>query len=308
MVKRAAERDLGSERLEQLVRELVNRRRGPDDELPIADTLRLAVAVEALHSAGASLDSMVAIAFRIESGIGPAAREACHGVVEAIIRSYLAVDAQSQEERERRLREQAYQHRQEALTDYLTGLANRAAFDTAMHRELARARRHSRPLSLLLLDIDDLKSINDQHLHHTGDEAIRVVAHIVARAVRASDICARLGGDEFGIAMPEAGLVQAEEAAARIRAALASFNGEHSLPLPLDLSIGIAAWDGEQTYTELFDAADRRLYAQKRRHRRAAARAGPPLAPENKAPRRSGKLPASTTPSRSRSTSTPATL
>lgn len=287
----SAHGELASAPLRDLVRELVNRRRAPDEDLPIADALRLALLVETLHGAGTPLDSMVAAVFEIEREIGAAAREACHRVAESIIRSYLAVDAHSQEKRERELRALAYQHRQEAMHDYLTGLANRAAFDTAMQRELARARRHGRPLALLLLDIDDLKGINDRYLHHTGDEAIRAVAQIVARAVRASDICARLGGDEFGVAMPEAAQGQAQEVASRIRAALVEFNRERRLPQPLELSIGLAEWDLNQPYAELFDSADKRLYAEKRRH---------------KARRRSGKLAPSAKSSPSPSTSSPA--
>lgn len=266
--------DLATAPLRELVRELVNRRRSPDDDLPIADLLRLAVLVETQHAGGATLDAMVATVFEVERDIGAAARDACHGVAEAVIRSYLTVDAHNQEKRERELRALAYQRRQEAMTDYLTGLANRAAFDSAMQRELARARRHGRALSLLLLDIDDLKGTNDRYLHHTGDEAIRAVAQIVARAVRASDICARLGGDEFGVAMPEAGVGKGQEVVARVRAALAAFNREHRLPQPLELSIGLAEWDGDQSYAELFDAADKRLYTEKRRHKRASGKLG----------------------------------
>jgi diguanylate cyclase (GGDEF)-like protein len=173
----------------------------------------------------------------------------------------------------------AFEHRREAHTDYLTGLANRSEFESAMRRELAAVNRHRRPLSLMLLDLDELKRINDRYGHHGGDEAIRIVADVIRKAVRTSDFCARLGGDEFGVAMPEAGLGQAREVANRISDALHEANLGSRIGFDLELSFGVAEWQPGQDYGDLFLVADRLLYRDKRRHqarrkRRAAGKLG----------------------------------
>jgi diguanylate cyclase (GGDEF)-like protein len=172
----------------------------------------------------------------------------------------------------------AFEHRREAHTDYLTGLANRSEFETSVRRELAAVNRHGRPLSLMLMDLDELKKINDRFGHHAGDEAILLVAQVIRKAVRTSDISARLGGDEFGIAMPDAGLGHAGEVVTRILDALHEQNLSGATLHSLELSFGLAEWQPGQDYTELFEVADRNLYRDKRRHvaRRArqAAQAG----------------------------------
>ena len=160
----------------------------------------------------------------------------------------------------------AFEHRREAHTDYLTGLANRSEFETAVRRELAAVSRHGRPLSLLLMDLDLLKKINDRFGHHSGDEAILAVAHVIRKAVRTSDISARLGGDEFGIAMPEAGMSHAAEVVTRIQAALREQSLTGAAPHELELSFGLAELQSGQDYTDLFEIADRNLYRDKRRH------------------------------------------
>src|SRR5438552_18303550 len=109
----------------------------------------------------------------------------------------------------------AHQHTREARTDYLTGLANRPEFERAIDRAVAASERHKRRLALMMIDLDNLKQINDEHGHHVGDEAIRVLAHELQRAVRATDTCGRLGGDEFGVAMPDADVHHASDVAAR---------------------------------------------------------------------------------------------
>src|SRR3982075_1131480 len=101
--------------------------------------------------------------------------------------------------------DRARQHTKEARTDYLTGLANRPEFERSMDRAVANAQRHKRRLALMMIDLDGLKDINDTYGHHVGDEAIRVLAQELQRAVRATDTCGRLGGDGFGVGMPEAG-------------------------------------------------------------------------------------------------------
>ena len=192
----------------------------------------------------------------------------------------------------------AFEHRREAHTDYLTGLANRSEFETSVRRELAAVNRHGRPLSLMLMDLDELKKINDRFGHHAGDEAILLVAQVIRKAVRTSDISARLGGDEFGIAMPDADLGHAGEVVTRIQGALREQNLSGATPHNLELSFGLAEWQPGQEYAELFEVADRNLYRDKRRHvaRRARQVALDGKLEESKAPSPSTSSPA--TPSR----------
>src|SRR6266700_1688356 len=134
------------------------------------------------------------------------------------------------------------QHTKEARTDYLTGLANRPEFERAIDRAVASAERHKRRLALMMIDLDNLKEINDTYGHHVGDEAIRVLAAELQRAVRATDTCGRLGGDEFGVAMPDADERDAREVGIRVREALDHLNRTAKLPVPVEFSIGITAW------------------------------------------------------------------
>jgi diguanylate cyclase (GGDEF)-like protein len=169
--------------------------------------------------------------------------------------------------------EHAREHWRESRTDYLTGLANRPEFERAFQRELAAAQRRNRPVSLVLMDLDQLKHLNDTYGHHVGDEAIRAVADALRRVVRASDICARLGGDEFALAMPETHGTQAEEVTRRIKDALRDISRSGRLPISLQLSFGICHWERGLDTSQMFKLADARLYREKRRHH-AARRTG----------------------------------
>ena len=164
----------------------------------------------------------------------------------------------------------AFEHRREAHTDYLTGLANRSEFESSVRRELAAVIRHRRPLTLMLMDLDLLKKINDGLGHHTGDEAIRTIGAVIRKAVRTSDLSARLGGDEFGVLMPETDITQANEAMARIQDLL--HEQRISGLAPLELSFGLAEWQPGFEYADLFLVADQNLYRDKRRHQARRAR------------------------------------
>src|SRR6266566_338610 len=157
--------------------------------------------------------------------------------------------------------DRARQHTREARTDYLTGLANRPEFERAIDRAVAASERHKRRLVLMMIDLDNLKEINDQHGHHIGDEAIRVLAHELQRAVRATDTCGRLGGDEFGVAMPDADERHANEVGGRVRAAL----DEGKAPVPVEFSIGVVAWRPGMDWQAMYQLADKALYVDKRR-------------------------------------------
>jgi len=161
--------------------------------------------------------------------------------------------------------DRARQHTREARTDYLTGLANRPEFERAIDRAVAAAQRHKRRLALMMIDLDNLKEINDSHGHHVGDEAIRVLAHELQRAVRATDTCGRLGGDEFGVAMPDADERHANEVGARVRTSLEELNRSAKVPVPVEFSIGVAAWRPGMDWQAMYQLADKSLYVDKRR-------------------------------------------
>src|SRR2546430_5860073 len=165
--------------------------------------------------------------------------------------------------------DRARQHTKEARTDYLTGLANRPEFERAIDRAVAASERHKRRLALTMIDLDNLKQINDEHGHHVGDEAIRVLAHELQRAVRATDTCGRLGGDEFGVAMPDADEHHASDVAARVRHSLEYLNPSSKLPVRVEVSIGITAWKPGMGWQAVYPEGGKGVYIDKRRRHAA---------------------------------------
>jgi diguanylate cyclase (GGDEF)-like protein len=128
--------------------------------------------------------------------------------------------------------------------------------------EIYRAERTSRPLALVLIDLDGLKLINDDHGHAAGDVALKRVADVL-RANRRTDRCARLGGDEFAVLLPDTDARAARAVAQRLCAAI---RAGAQLDYAVTLSLGIAAMPGDGTTAEdLHHAADSALYAAKRR-------------------------------------------
>ena len=170
--------------------------------------------------------------------------------------------------------DRARQHTREARTDYLTGLANRPEFERAIDRAVAAAERHKRRLALMMIDLDNLKHINDSVGHHIGDEAIRVLAQELQRAVRATDTCGRLGGDEFGVAMPDADEREAREVGLRVRQSLDDLNLSEKLAVPVEFSVGIAAWRPGMDWHAMYQVADKALYVDKRRRQAGRKKLG----------------------------------
>lgn len=151
-----------------------------------------------------------------------------------------------------------------ALLDSLTGVSNRRSFDQIFAVEWGRAQRTRAPLSLLLIDVDHFKRINDTHGHQAGDECLRNTARLLSAALdRPADLIARYGGDEFAILLAETDSLGAFTVAVRIRAAMAKDSAQASTPTTL--SIGVSTWNavGEASSDELIRAADRALYAAK---------------------------------------------
>ena len=147
-----------------------------------------------------------------------------------------------------------------ARTDPLTGLLNRRAFTEHLQGEAARAARYGTPLSLLLLDLDGLKRLNDLAGHHEGDAALQALARSLLAGCRSADVGARWGGDEFVVLAPETRRGEALELAERIRASVAASN-----PSGVTVSIGVAtAVPGRVSALALESEADAALYDAKR--------------------------------------------
>jgi diguanylate cyclase (GGDEF)-like protein len=165
--------------------------------------------------------------------------------------------------------DRARQFSSEARTDHLTGIANRREFERVMEREVALAERHDRKLSVMMIDLDNLKKINDRQGHRAGDAALKLVAQQVMRVVRASDLCARIGGDEFAVAMPETELDRAREVAMRLRLAIQQAGLGARSSEAVEVSVGLAMWRPGQDWQAAYQSADRELYEDKRRRKTA---------------------------------------
>jgi len=167
-------------------------------------------------------------------------------------------------ERERSLRA-------DALTDPLTGLANYRSLAQALHRELERAKRYDLPLSLMTIDVDNLKRINDEGGHSAGDEAILTVARILKSGVRKFETVARQGGDELAIVLPNTTAEEAMHLADRLRheVSQATVRGK-----PLSISVGVASREKGDDATDvraLAERSDEALYRAKRAGRNRVA-------------------------------------
>jgi diguanylate cyclase (GGDEF)-like protein len=150
----------------------------------------------------------------------------------------------------------------------LTGLLNARAFDRRLEQEIARAKRTGEPLSLMMFDLDGLKTINDAFGHETGSRALRRMGDIVRRSMRLTDVSARVGGDEFALIVPGAGRDETLKLAERIRAQVAEDLSRIAPGVDAGTtSIGIAscgAFEPVPTPGALTRAADSALYEAKR--------------------------------------------
>jgi diguanylate cyclase (GGDEF)-like protein len=151
-----------------------------------------------------------------------------------------------------------------SLTDPLTGMANRRALFDAMNRELSSSRRHAEPVSLIVIDLDHFKRVNDTAGHEAGDQALAEVGRVIRETARAEDSVGRLGGEEFAVVVPGADLASALRAAERLREALASTPiAAGGRVFNLTASMGVAEWDGKEEPSALMSRADRLLYQAK---------------------------------------------
>lgn len=162
-------------------------------------------------------------------------------------------------------------HFEEAATvDALTGLRNRRWLDDAFARQLDRATRTGRPLSVLMVDVDHFKRINDRHGHRTGDDVLLHIGRTLASCLRPQDLLARFGGEEFAVLLPGVGAEAALMVGERLRAAVEKTaalieSAGRAVELPITVSVGVATTIAQEPETvgRLLERADRALYRAK---------------------------------------------
>ncbi len=193
----------------------------------------------------------------------------CHDSAGNVLLAGVAVDVSEEvahqnelERYHRELEEANDQLRKLAVTDELTGLRNRRSFEERLVMEFSMARRRKRELSVLLIDVDNFKTINDRWGHSAGDEVLRRLGTILRTTVRLPDLPARYGGEEFVVLLPESGEESAMGLAKRVMQRVATEDWENET---LTISVGMASMNESlETGFQLVELADEALYAAKR--------------------------------------------
>ena len=148
--------------------------------------------------------------------------------------------------------------------DALTGLNNRAAYDRDIERELGLVERHKRPLSLMILDIDYFKKVNDEYGHAAGDKVIQAVGNILKEVTRTSDVVFRYGGEEFAILLSDVDSLTAMDVAERIRLSVRGLLVDfESKLINITISVGMASYIAGEGSESLFKRTDKALYRAK---------------------------------------------
>ena len=175
------------------------------------------------------------------------------------------------------------QLQEQAAHDGLTGLLNRREFDRRLLEEWQRSVRFKRPLSLVMMDLDRFKIINDTHGHPVGDEVLRHVAALLAGQIRQVDGVARYGGDEFALLLVETDRASAQAVASRLRAVVAATpyrDPGADLTIGVRISTGVAEWpDSAEKLPQLMAVADAALYEAKRLGVEGSSRTHPSVPP-----------------------------
>ena len=163
------------------------------------------------------------------------------------------------------LRQSKDQLQKMALTDPLTGLGNRATFDMSLKQAAARTMRSATPFSLLLIDLDHFKIINDRFGHQAGDNILRHVAEAIRASARDADVCCRYGGEEFAVILPDTKAQNAQVLAERIhrQIARASRKLHHHRPVTVSIGISSANQKSASNLKQIVEEADRALYLAK---------------------------------------------
>jgi diguanylate cyclase (GGDEF)-like protein len=231
-----------------------------------AEAFWLSVPVALLFAAPARtpLEAALAAALALAGGLLPAALIDSHGPAPSLplALAVVAASAAVMEGLRARLTAERAHLRRSALTDPLTGLANRRALTERASYEVARHARLGHRFAIVMLDLDGFKALNDRFGHGAGDELLRDVAGALRDAARRQDTVARLGGDEFCVLAPETALAGGERLAARLTTAIASATAGLA---QVGASAGVATWpDDGETAAEVLRAADVRQMEAKR--------------------------------------------
>lgn len=165
------------------------------------------------------------------------------------------------------------QVKRQSIVDQLTGVHNRRFFDRKILQEMERVQRYDRDLSLIYIDMDNLKDINDRHGHDQGDLVLKEIAHLVRESSRSIDVVCRWGGDEFILILPETGIEEAQAKAEKICSLIADYpfpridsGAGDKEPVRASISIGVADLDREDSDPKvLFKKVDKALYAAKQK-------------------------------------------
>lgn len=210
-------------------------------------------------------------------------------------------------ERLRELRDVQEELQRAALTDPLTRIGNRATFDLSMKQAMARSRRNATPYSLLLIDLDHFKQVNDIHGHQAGDHILQQVAGAIKESARDTDVCCRYGGEEFAVILPDTAACEADFLARRIHRTIASVSrklAQDHQPITVSIGIGSSSDFNHSAGELIIEQADQALYRAKRngrnrteiwqsaesRHADVSADVCPPLGADNQVGNLTGNM------------------
>ncbi len=189
----------------------------------------------------------------------------------SLVRMAVATDISDRKKAEEALRVAKKHAENLALKDSLTGLDNRRAFFDYGHRAFLQARRYAHPLSVIMMDVDHFKKINDNYGHWVGDQVLQALAEPLQTLVRGIDIVARTGGEEFAFILPETGLDEAARLAERLRAAVENIQvavKDLDKVIRITASLGVAACGkSDENLEEVLTRADDALYVAKKKGR-----------------------------------------
>lgn len=206
--------------------------------------------------------------FYVYMGLGSALSFVSFGYV-------LGAFSESQRVHNKDLRERMEDLHLKSVTDGLTGAFSHAFLHETLGIEIERSRRHSRPLSVLMMDLDDFKELNDAHGHLFGDRVLQELTETLNMNIRQEDVLGRYGGEEFLVIMPGADAKVAKRVAERVRKAVARMAVLHvsgKRRIRMTLSIGVASFTGDmERSSSLLERADRNLYRAKRQGKNRVA-------------------------------------
>jgi diguanylate cyclase (GGDEF)-like protein len=235
---------------------------GVDGFQVLAFAKGLAQGVEVIVLTGAHSEDMASAVRALRMGAHDYMTKPPPSADEVVLTVERAMEKRQLREANRRL---VHQLETMSLTDALTGVPNRRAFDRALEQEIARARRHDQPLGLIALDIDHFKRVNDSHGHEGGDQILRTFAGIVSSILRKEDSMYRCGGEEFAVILPltdRAGLlVSADRIVASVATSPVQFK---SALVGITTSAGAACLNASDDGARLLSRADAALYEAKK--------------------------------------------